>query len=165
MTAEQTLVALPVEMRADVEALRLIRNACKDGFSHHNDMITPQAQEAWWSVSKDHVKAWLYSNLGHLVGYGLVRQTDNGRWWASVAVLPELSGKGYGGAITADLIRRCEGPVYGQARLDNPAAMRLHRATDWEEIDRDDRLVTYRTLRHVHNAIFSDWAEHGLVAQ
>lgn len=163
MTSGTSLVALPVELAADVEALRLIRNACKDGFSHYNSEISPQAQAAWWVVSKDRVKAWLYSSLGHLVGYGLVRQIDDGRWWASVAVLPEHSGKGYGGTITADLIRHCDGPVYGQARLDNPAAMRLHRAADWEEIERDEKLATYRTLPHVYDAVLSDWAEHGQV--
>jgi hypothetical protein len=157
------LRALPVELDADVEALRLIRNACKDGFSHDNAEISPAAQLAWWVLMRGRVKAWLYSADGHLVGYGLVRQTDDGRWWASVAVLPEEAGQGYGGTITADLVRRVDVPVWGQARLDQPAAMRLHRAADWEEIERDDRLVTYRTLPHVYDVVLGNWAEHGLV--
>jgi hypothetical protein len=36
-----------------------------------------------------------------VVGYGLLRQTEDGRWWSSVAVLPSYTGRGYGGAITA----------------------------------------------------------------
>jgi GNAT superfamily N-acetyltransferase len=152
------LLARPIEIDEDVETLRLIRNACKDGFSHDNSEISQQQQEAWWTLMRGKVKGWLYWVGGEVVGYGLVRQTDDQRWWTSVAVLPDCAGRGYGGAITADLARRLSCAVWATARLDNPAALRLHRVDDWDEIGRDDRLVTYRTKPHVyHEQAITEW--------
>lgn len=139
------LVARPVSIVDDVEALRQIRNACKDGFAHDNDEISVPQQQAWWALMCSFVKAWLYWHGLEVVGYGLLRQTDDGRWWSSVAVLPEAAGHGYGGAITADLIRRSDTRVWAEARLDNPVAMKLHRTADWEEWKRDDKVVHYHT--------------------
>lgn len=158
------LVARAVESEEDVEGLRLIRNACKDGFSHDNDEISMQQQAAWWVLMRDKVKAWLYWVELDVVGYGLLRQTDDGRWWTSVAVLPQHAGKGYGGAITADLVRRADEPVWATARLDNPAAMRLHREADWQETGRDERLVHYCTRPAVTmKESLEEWAKEGWV--
>lgn len=158
------LVARPIEDVVDVEALRQIRNACKDGFSHDTTEISAQAQRAWWVAQRGRVKAWLYWRSDLVIGYGLLRQTDDGRWWTSVAVLPFCAGQGYGGAITADLIRRSDGPVYATARLDNPAARRLHRAADWEETGRDERLVYFQTRYSVQaEAALANWQESGWV--
>lgn len=161
---EKGLLAVPVKDEIDVEILRVIRNACKDGFSTDNEEITPQQQEAWWTLMSGKVKAWLYVATAstETVGFGLLRQTDDGRWWSSVAVVPEAAGHGYGGAITADVVRRSDETVYATARLDNPAAMRLHREADWEETGRDDRLVHYATKPHVHMKMsLEDWGRHG----
>lgn len=168
MTEETNRLGLTadlIEDDQDVEMLRQIRNACKDGFAHDNTEITPQAQAAWWIVSCGAVRAWLYWTVeAGVVGYGLLRKTDDGRWWSSVAVLPSHAGHGYGGAITADLVRHSDQPTWGTARLDNPAAMRLHRAVDWEEVERDDRLVTYRTRPHVYMAqTLEEWTREGWV--
>lgn len=158
------LQAIAIEHIGQVEALRQIRNACKDGFAHDNTQISELAQRAWWVAHKDRVKGWLYATPDYvLVGYGILRQTDDGRWWSSVAVLPAHAGSGYGGAITGDLIRRIDVPVWASARVDNPAAQRLHRKSDWEELGRDDKLVHYRTLPHVYDAVLSDWAKNGVV--
>jgi ribosomal protein S18 acetylase RimI-like enzyme len=119
----------------DVDMLRSIRNACKDGFAHDNEAISVQAQKAWWIVNRDRVKAWLYWREGDgIIGYGLVRQTDDGRWWNSIAVLPLFAGKGYGSAITADLVARCSPywQIWAEVRVENIAAMRMHRRDDWE---------------------------------
>lgn len=156
------LIATPVEFVTDVEMLRLIRNACKDGFSYDNAEISQQQQAAWWATMAGRIQAWLYLSDWKTVGYGLVRQTDDGRWWTSVAVLPEHAGKGYGGAITADLVRRVSCAAWATARLDNPAALKLHRPEDWDELGRDDRLVTFRTKSHVyHEAAITEWRTVG----
>lgn len=156
------LMARPIESDEDVETLRLIRNACKDGFSHDNSEINQQQQAAWWSLMHDKVRGWLYWVGSEVVGYGLIRQTDDQRWWSSVAVLPDCAGKGYGGAITADLARRSPRAVWATARLDNPAALRLHRTEDWDDLGSDGRLVTYRTKPHVyHVAALTEWRAVG----
>lgn len=144
------LDADPIGSPESVELLRQIRNACKDGFSYDNAEISEQAQRAWWVVNRGKVKGWLYWRGMDLVGYGLLRQTGDGRWWSSIAVLPAQVGHGYGGAITADTVRRVDVTVWGAARLDNPAALKLHRSADWVEYDRDERLAHFRTLAHVY---------------
>lgn len=168
MTPETTKLGLHVQSvlsEYDVELLRRIRNLCRAGFSHDNTIISPEAQAEWWTIARDHVKAWLYwTGSNGVVGYGLLNwHLVDGHWWASVAVMPEHAGHGYGGAITADLVRRVDQPVYGEARLDNPAAMRLHRQYDWEELNRDATHVRYRTRPHVYSEVLADWAANGLV--
>lgn len=135
-----------VETLEQAYHLANIRNACREGFAHDNEPISAQRQRAWWVAMKGRIKPWIYRDwIGFSVGYGMLRQTEDGRWWSSVAVLPEVAGKGYGGAITADLIRRVDHVVYAEARKDNPAAMRLHRAADWEVVGEDERLMHYRS--------------------
>lgn len=158
------LVATPIVGPDDVELLRRIRNACKDGFAHDNDEISVPQQEAWWKRMCSSVKGWLYWHGYKAVGYGLLRKTDDGRWWSSVAVLPESAGYGYGGAITADLIRRSDTRVWAEARLDNPAAMKLHRSADWEEWKRDERVAHYRTrYAGALDDMISEWSREGWV--
>lgn len=152
-----------IESDEDVEILRQIRNACKDGFAHDNATISEPAQRAWWVLMHSRIKAWLYWHKADIVGYGLLRQTDDGRWWSSVAVVPQAAGHGYGGAITADLVRRTDEPVWAEARLDQPKAMRLHRVGDWEELRRDDALAYYRTRESVYDVILRDWSERGVI--
>ncbi len=153
-----------IERLGQVELLRRIRNACRDGFSHDTHEISPIQQRTWWQAHRGRMRAWLYADGDTFVGYGLLRQTEDGRWWSSVAVLPEHNGRGYGGTITADLVRRSDEPVWATARLDNPAAIRLHREADWEWLGQDERLVHFRTRPHVHLAdALAEWEREGWV--
>jgi len=131
----------------DVEWLRVIRNTCRLGFAADNSVITARQQEAWWQKNEQRIVAYLYQDdEGFIVGYALLRMTDDGRWWSSVATLPPYIGRGYGGSMTAHIIRQSPtGVVYGQARKDNPAACRLHHIRDWLVIGEDERLMTYKT--------------------
>jgi GNAT superfamily N-acetyltransferase len=141
------LTARPVIDTEDVEWLRVIRNTCRLGFAHDSEPISQTAQEQWWAANQSNVIAYLYQDAEtFIVGFALLRRTEDGRWWSSVAVLPPYSGRGYGGAMTAHIARQSPtGVTHGQARKDNPAACRLHHARDWECIGEDDRLRTYRT--------------------
>jgi GNAT superfamily N-acetyltransferase len=139
-----------------VEVLRRLRNATRDGFSTDTSEISPEVQRAWWVAMRGRVKAWLYLHETDVVGFGVLRQTEDGRWWTSVGVLEHHRGHGYGGAITTDLAARSASPVWATARLDNPAAQRLHREAIWEEIDRDERLVYYMTRPSVHHSALYD---------
>lgn len=153
-------------IRCDDDALVMgrIRNACAAGFSNDTSQISEADQLTWWRDYSVVKNAWLYlTGRGlHPVGYGLLRaELDNLPSWhevSSVAVLPEYGGRGYGKVITAHLIRRSsctkdDGDILdASARLDNPAAMKLHRSEDWIETGRDDRLAYYR----VRDAVLVD---------
>jgi hypothetical protein len=124
----------------DVENLRGLRNGTAWGFSHDNSEITRERQEQWWR------------EMSGRVGFGVLRRTEDGRWWTSVGVDGVWSGKGFGGAITADLLRKSPEQCWATARVDNVPAQRLHRASDWEELHRDEHLVYFRSRPQVHHA-------------
>lgn len=143
-----------IRTSADVELLRHIRNECRGGFSHDTSEITKEQQAQWWENYKGRRLGYLYwiptSIYGRqVIGYGLLREDDLGRPCSSVAVLPAHAGNGYGGYITAHLIRRSPETVYASARKDNPAACALHRAEDWEITDQDDTLIYYKTKEDI----------------
>lgn len=141
------LTARPVADAEDVEMLRFIRNTQRAGFAHDTAPISTAAQAVWWAANAGKLVAYLYQQAQtFVVGYGCLRLTDDGRWWSSVAVLPEFGGRGYGKAITAHLIRQSPvGVVWGQARKDNPPADRIHDRRDWDVVGEDERLWHYKT--------------------
>jgi hypothetical protein len=48
--------------------------------------------------------------------------------------------------VTRHIVRQSPtGVVYAQARKDNPRAMALHCAEDWEVVGEDELLVHYKT--------------------
>lgn len=141
------LTPVPVERPDQVELLRWIRNTCRAGFSADRNVITPAQQVRWWAEMRGKVVAYLYAVAdGRVAGYGLLRATDDGRWWSSVAVLPAFGGAGRGGAITRHIIRQSPvGVVWASARNDNQAALKLHCAADWEVIGCDQDLTYFRS--------------------
>lgn len=146
VTLTTQLIALAVVTPLEVQTLAEIRNECSGSFAHDNSTITPFRQRRWWQVMRGRVHAWLYATpLDDVIGYGVVRQEADGRWWNSIAVRPQWRGRGFGAQITADVLDRHPWPVWAQVRLDNPAALRMHHTREWEEIERDDTLVTLRS--------------------
>jgi len=141
------LWAYPVTDLVDIEDMRQIRNTCRAGFAHDTAIITPDQQRQWWRDNAGKLIAYLYiDRRDSVVGYGLLRQTEDGRWWSSVAVLPGHGGHGYGKAITSHIARQSPtGTTHAQARKDNPQADRIHDRRDWDVIGEDERLYHYRT--------------------
>ena len=150
-TRATRLTAVRVERPEHIEWLRKIRNACRAGFPRDTQEITPGQQSTWWKAMADprrpRVKAWLFERDGQVIGYGLVRLSRDGKWWASIAVLPAFDGHGYVKAITQLLIEQphVNHPVYGEARLDDPEAMTSHAFPAWVEVRRDKRTAVFST--------------------
>lgn len=142
------LIPILVERSAQIERVLVIRNITRAGYAHHNAEISIAEHLAWWARAQP--LAWLYQRAddGIVVGFGMLRKDEQARWVTVVGVLPEHTGHNYGKEITRHLVRRCPGLVWGTARRDNPAAMRLHTPDDWLEIPGDDpRLVYFRTIK------------------
>jgi GNAT superfamily N-acetyltransferase len=165
-----TLVATPVLDARDVEIIRLIRKETREGYSAFNDEITADQQQAWWNANRDHLWAWTYSlpkQPDAIVGFGLLRQDDDGYWLTTVGVLPECTGHGYGKEITHDIVMRAPGRCRATARKDNPAAVKLHVSDDWDIVDGpDERLVYFvgkRDPGKLPEEAVEQWAEHGWV--
>ncbi len=142
-----TLRPINVQNLGQIERVRLIRNVTRAGYSHHNAEISEAEQIVWWEREKP--QAWLYADeASEIVGFGLLRQDDQGHWVTVVGVLPEHGGRGYGKEITHDIVMRSPGPCWATARRDNPAAVALHVRADWIEVPGvDPRLVYFRTRR------------------
>lgn len=163
-----TLTAIPVDSPARVERMRLIRNATAAGYANFNGRISAEQQARWWKDNQRHLRAWLYLNdAGVVVGFGLLTRHADFRWHTTVGVLPEHGRHNYGKQITADLISKHPGRVYGAARRDNPAAVRLHVEEDWAEVPGPDpRLIYFRTHKADKwppDAAAGQWAEVGWV--
>lgn len=140
-----SLDAVRVVVFEQAEEMRRIRNATAMGFSHDNTQISSQAQRAWWVVNRNTVRAWLYALpiTEEIIGFGMLRQTGDGTWWNSLAVLPKYQGHGYGSAITADLLNQHDGNVYSTVRQDNHRAIAMHHLEDWERISGPDTSLVY----------------------
>jgi len=139
------LKVVPITNELHVEMLRYLRNLTTAGFSHFNGFIEYETQQAWWRTMDFRVRGWLYMTNDtprQLAGYGVLRVED-GRWWNSVAVHPDQQGHGYGSFITHDLIGRHDSEIFSAIRRDNTAAMAMHHADDWREIEgpEPDRLI------------------------
>lgn len=142
-----SLHAFPIVDDLDVERLRFVRNATAWGYSNYNDVISEAEQRRWWAENHSKVLGWLYrDDYASLVGFGLLRLGDDGYWRTVVGVLPSFEGRGYGKAITHDIVVRAPGPCRATARKDNPAAVKLHVPEDWLTVDGpDERLVYFET--------------------
>ncbi len=123
-----------------------IRSAQAAGFSHDHNPISDDQQRAWWRKHFARLSGWLYEDGDrNVVGYGLLRQEDDGRWYSSVAVDPAHTGHGYGRTITTHLVTFFPFEVWASARNDNPAAQRLHDDLIWDVLGADNDLTFYRT--------------------
>lgn len=139
----------------DDDALTMgrIRDRQRAGFSHDTSPITPERQLAWWHTNRNRLHAYLYvDGAGATVGYGCLRQGEDGRWWSSVAVEAGYTGLGHGKAITSHLVLAVGHDVWASARNDNPAAQRLHDPLLWGPLGADNELTFYRTRPKVRDA-------------
>lgn len=144
-----TLWAMRVTTFDQIEQVRVIRNTTRAGYAHFTGEITPEAQILFWTHELP--MAWLYADeQDAVVGFGMLRKDDEGRWCTVVGVLPEHAGHDYGKQITRNLLSRCPGRCWGTARRDNPAAVKLHVPEDWEVIDGPDPRLAY----------FRSWTEN-----
>ena len=140
------LSATPATKRAHADRIRLIRNATRGTYSQANDEISWWDQQQWWMKTEGKRLAWLYSDETGIVGFGVLLLQDDGYWTTTVGVLPDHGGKGYGKAITHDLVANAPGPCRAMARKGNPAGVRCHDTErDWDITGEDATYVYFQT--------------------
>ena len=138
------LTAHPIQQDIDVERLRFIRNVTSWGYSNHTAQISAEQQRTWWAENRERMRGWLYRDeFKQLVGFGLIRQDDEGFWLTVVGVLPGHEGRGFGKFITHDIVTRAPGRCKATARKDNPGAVKLHVDSDWEIVEGPDERLVY----------------------
>lgn len=149
MTTGVKLLAEPVVLPSQVQTMREIRNSGRHGFLHDQHEISKTEQRAWWESNKDRVKAWLFYAVYGVVAYGALRQTEDGRWWSTCAVLPAHGGNGYGTQVMRFLTANAGGPVWAEVAKFNVASFKMHKPDEWRVVEEDDErwLLTTEGIR------------------
>lgn len=141
MTTIAALRPVPIVHPEQVEQMRQLRNAGRHGFANDQREIGIDDQQVWWLANRRTMRGWLYlTSDGSTAGYGLIRQTDDGRWWSSVAVSPLFQGKGFGTQIMRHLFQSVDGELWAEVLKENRASFTMHRPDEWEVAeDQGDR--------------------------
>lgn len=108
----------------DAEIVRTIRNSGRQWMTRDTHEITPAEQIAWWE-RRDPVicRIWIVRIAATDIGYGLLRQ-EGDRVWASLAVLPQFRGQGYGTMIYRWLALATPSEVWAEILADNTPSIR-----------------------------------------
>lgn len=128
---------------ADAEALRQIRNTCREFMTGDQREVTPAQQVAFLARAyADGWRVWLFDDPeGTPVGFGLMRPVG-GRWWATLGLLPDWRGRGHGTAIYRHLIAHCPGDLYIDVLLTNAASARAAERAGFRLIDWNGSIAT-----------------------
>lgn len=147
-----------VEHDYHVELLREAYN-CSRAHLARPGGITERAQRSWWkSVDRACVRPYLLVADTAVLGYGMLRQDDDGLWWASGAVTPESRGDGFGRALFSLLVALCPEDTWLSVREDNEVAYRLYRSLGFEEMYR--RACDHSIIMVKRRSINEPWDIH-----
>jgi hypothetical protein len=141
------LRAVRIQTDELVEQLRQLRNICRGTYVNDNSHITKGMQRVFWKKNKDITIGFLYyDEKENLVGFGMIRKIE-GKNWFSVGVHPLCTQHGYGKEITHTLINTIPGDVWSKVLNDNINGLKIHVKEDWEVVDNDSRITTFRTYK------------------
>lgn len=136
------LVLKPVRDLLDVEAMRVVRNACREYMTRDVEEISSVAQAAWWATltAGDPVfetwQPYVVYDGATVIGYGILwhgeRVNDrrfpesHDAWWLTGGLLPQYRGLGYGRWLFERLIELAGVPCWLEVRRDNARARLLY---------------------------------------
>jgi RimJ/RimL family protein N-acetyltransferase len=130
-----------IETDADLETLRQIRNSGRQWMTRDSREITPAEQRAWWAARDPSTcLVFLFREAQTDVGYGLLR-LENGRWWCSLAVLPQHQRRGHGAAIYRWLALSVSGDVWAEILADNTPSIRACLRAGYQIAYAQDRMA------------------------
>ncbi len=131
---------------ADIEVVRVIRNAGRQWMTEDTSEVSTEQQRNWWQVARwaADTKLVVYREKRNprIIGYGLISRR-NGGLVVSLAVAPEHQGVGYGTEIYRDLASRASEPVMAKIRADNKASIRAVEKAGYKFFGRDEKVVYY----------------------
>lgn len=120
---------------ADKEAMRQIRNSCREFMTNSQAEISPAQQDEWWENIK-HYKNAITPLLAFIpdrayfkdeaIGYGISRVDTSGGRVITGGLLPEFRGQGFGEPLFRELLRWTGIPCHLDVRLTNLPAKKLY---------------------------------------
>lgn len=134
----------PVHTTSQVEAMRVIRNACREAMTHFPNHIDPEQQQRWWeSVDHDNTWAYLYTDgpYGSYMGYSLIRRKD-GKMYVSYGLAPEARGRHLGTELVEHCLTACQGDAHGDLKESNAAIWHIDQKLGFVEDSRQDGIIT-----------------------
>lgn len=116
----------PARFPFEWEAMRQIRNSCREFMTRDTREITEDEQAAWVEgLDRAAVCPCLLFVKGEPIGYALLRK-EGEQWWVSGGLLPEWRGRGWGTILFGLLLMKAPRPVYLEVKLSNAKAVRLY---------------------------------------
>lgn len=108
----------------EAEVIRVIRNTGRQWMTRDTREIGFDQQRLWWAARQPALtRIWLGRVAETDVAYGLLRLAE-GRWWASLAVLPRYQGQGYGCETYRYLAAATDQDVYAEILADNTPSIK-----------------------------------------
>jgi len=128
----------PALTLADAEAMRIVRNACRQFMTNDTREISAEDQRLWFAIlDRSTMRPFVYRVDDQVIGYGLIKFVDN-RWWISGGLLSGWRGYGHGKRLfsaLADLVRVDGKTCWLTVREDNFVARRTYLSLGFEIID------------------------------
>lgn len=127
---------------ADAEIARIIRNSGREWMTRDTREIGHAEQAQWWA-RRDPVTCpiWIARLSATDVGYGLLRR-ESDRVWASLAVLPQFRGQGFGTMIYRWLALAVPVEVWAEILADNTPSIRACLRAGYQIAYAQDKIAT-----------------------
>lgn len=107
---------------SESQNMRIIRNSGCEWMTGNNDIITPEQQKDWWEMEGKYLTSVLFYFDDILSGFGMLRTRDT-KTWITLAVLPDLRGKGVGTSIYKVMSDMADDDVWAEIKSNNAASI------------------------------------------
>lgn len=126
-----------------VEALRRLRNECREFMTYHREEISPEQQQQWWSTADhDHLWCYLYTegdNQDYL-GFSVVKRRE-GRMYVTWGLSASARGRRLGYDLGEHTLSACQGDAYGNLLESNGAVWHIDQKCGFVETSRKDGII------------------------
>ena len=132
-----------VRTSEQVEALRQIRNECREWMTHDQSEITPEQQKEWWRrIDPNNTFAFLFTEGYNkdFLGFCLLRRED-GRLFTTYGLRKEVRGRRLGYELVEQATLACQEDAYADQLEGNIAVWKAHKAAGWIECYRKNGLI------------------------
>lgn len=128
------------------EALRLIRNTCRETMTRNTAEIGEEEQKRWFTErDPSKVFPYLFYSSDQIIGSGLVTVRDDNLPWATVCVLKEFRNQHFGRMIFKALSYGFTLPVYAEIARGNVASLKACLAAGFEVDEASLRTTVLRS--------------------
>lgn len=131
-----------------LEALRQVRNECRDYMTGHTAEITPEQQQNWWDHVVDHTNNWFYvfslepdaSRPQDFIAFAALSYHD-GTMWPTYGLRASHRGCGIGREVIQFTLIAAQGPLRGNLLASNEAVKKLDYELGWNPIGEHDGII------------------------